>query len=166
MVPIAVTIECSGQYGFTARPIMYPVALGEFSGHSAAITNFSTLTGVSGAFEVVLRVAIWGSGLRGAALARYHEAKRPDNLARIGRQNVAETPPVLAVTLAGQSDTPSAAGQWPHHHLTTRQGSPSDDHYRQAEPRQGSEIDIAPRITNPGVVTSSTESPASSKDNQ
>jgi hypothetical protein len=137
-----VTIECSGQYGFTARRIMYPVALGEFSGHSAAITNFSTLTGVSGAFEVVLRVAV-------GAVA-----------------SVAETPPVLAVTLAGQSDTPSAAGQWPHHHLTTRQGSPSDDHYRQAEPWQGSEIDIVPRITNPGVVTSSTESPASSKDNQ
>jgi hypothetical protein len=75
MVPIAVTIGCSGQYGFTARRIMYPVALGEFSGHSAAITNFSTLTGVSGTFEVVLRVAIWGSGLRGAVLARYQEAK-------------------------------------------------------------------------------------------
>jgi hypothetical protein len=35
----------SGQYGFTARRITYPVALGEFSAHGTAIMNFSTLTG-------------------------------------------------------------------------------------------------------------------------
>jgi hypothetical protein len=107
-----------------------------------------------------------GSDLLGVALAGYHEARRPDNLSRFGRQHVAETPRVLAETPAGQSDTPSAASQRTHHRLTTREGSPSDGHYRRAEPWRGSGMDIVPRITNPGAVTSSTDSPPSSIDNR
>lgn len=57
-----------------------------------AIMNFSTLTGGSGAFAVVLQAAVWGSGVIGVALALFYRAKRPDIYARIGRRDSTETP--------------------------------------------------------------------------
>ena len=72
-----------------------------------AIVNFSTLTGGSGAFAVFLQAAIWGSGLFGVALALFYRAKRPDIFARIGRRDVAETPPGLTETPLGQPETSS-----------------------------------------------------------
>jgi hypothetical protein len=69
--------------------------------------NFSTLTGGSGAFAVFLQAAIWGSGLFGVALALFYRAKRPDIFARIGRRDVAETPPGLTETPLGQPETSS-----------------------------------------------------------
>ena len=56
------------------------------------IMNFSTLTGGSGVFAIILQAAVWGSGILGIALALYYRAKRPDIFARIGRRDVAETP--------------------------------------------------------------------------
>jgi amino acid transporter len=52
------------------------------------IVNFSTLTGGSGIYAVILQGAVWGSGLLGVALALYYRAKRPDVYARIGRRDV------------------------------------------------------------------------------
>jgi amino acid transporter len=53
-----------------------------------AIVNFSTLTGGSGIYAVILQGAIWGAGLLGVLLALYYRAKRPDVFARIGRRGV------------------------------------------------------------------------------
>jgi amino acid transporter len=72
-----------------------------------AIMNFSTLTGGSGAFAIVLQAAIWGSGLFGVGLALYYRARRPDVFARIGRRDVGETPSKVPETISGQTDTPS-----------------------------------------------------------
>ncbi|ART69327.1 hypothetical protein BTO20_12670 [Mycobacterium dioxanotrophicus] len=56
------------------------------------IMNFSTLTGGSGVYAVVLQAAVWGSGLVGVALGLFYRAKRPDIFIRIGRRVVTETP--------------------------------------------------------------------------
>ncbi|WP_156750392.1 hypothetical protein [Mycobacterium sp. 852013-50091_SCH5140682] len=56
------------------------------------IMNFSTLTGGSGVYAVILQAAVWGSGLVGVALGLFYRAKRPDIFVRIGRRDVTETP--------------------------------------------------------------------------
>lgn len=56
------------------------------------IMNFSTLTGGSGIYAVILQAAVWGSGLVGVALGLFYRAKRPDIFVRIGRRDVPETP--------------------------------------------------------------------------
>jgi amino acid transporter len=56
------------------------------------IMNFSTLTGGSGVYALILQAFVWGSGLAGIGLALYYRAKRPDVFARIGRRDVSEMP--------------------------------------------------------------------------
>ncbi|WP_062831438.1 APC family permease [Mycolicibacterium brisbanense] len=63
------------------------------------IVNFSTLTGGSGVFAVILQAAVWGSGLMGIALGLFYRSKRPDIFARIGRRN-------LSKTASGSTDAP------------------------------------------------------------